>query len=721
MVYRFADCVLDTQLYTLARAGQHTPLAPKVFEVLCYLIAHRGRVVSKQELCDRVWEGLAITDAAMESCLRAVRLTVGDSGQAQRIIQTQRGHGYRFVADIALLPQDTPPAPLPPEAAPLPLIPLPVLPSVRPCAACQHPNPEDATFCAACGTRLRQPCAHCGQEMFLPATFCTACGQPLRVLSPPGPVTTLAAAPALAQAGMPPPTQSSAGAERKLVTVLCGTVARTAAGGARCDLETLYDVMQELQALAHEVVRPYGGRLQPPLGDRLLLLFGVPDVHEDDARRAVRVALDLRRRWQEQQAGLATGPSAPWTCRIGLHTGVVVVGSRQDAAALSTIVGEVVSVARVLQEQAAPGQILCSASTARLVQRAVRLEAVAPVQVPGQPTPVATYAILRNRGRRAPGWARWGRVLSPFVGRERACATLHALLAQVKRGRGQVVGVVGEPGIGKSRLLYEFRQSLVGKQITYLTGRCLSYGSTTPYLPVLDVLRHHCGILETDRPEDMAAKIFRSLQEVEMVPEEWAPVLLSLFGIQEETPQAATLSPEVRKARTLTAVTQMCLNGSRPCPLILEIEDLHWIDASSDACLTALVERMAGAALLILVTYRPGYRPPWIDKSYATQVALPPLSQQDSLRVVQAVLPVEGQAAPLVPQLLAKAEGNPFFLEELARTVAEQGVAASSAPVPDTVQAVLTARMDACRPVPSTCSRPRRSLAKRSPCPCCRR
>ena len=180
-------------------------------------------------------------------------------------------------------------------------------------------------------------------------------------------------------------------------------------------------------------------------------------------------------------------------------------------------------------------------------------------------------------------------------------------------------------GIGKSRLLYEFRQSLEGKRLTYLTGRCLSYGSTTPYLPVLEVLRHHCGITETDRPEDITAKIHRSLQEVDMAPEEWAPVLLHLLGSRRRPDAFAALSPEARKARTLTAVTQMCLNGSRQ-PLILEIEDLHWIDASSDECLTALVERMAGAALLVLVTYRPGYRPAWIDKSYVTQVSLQPLT-----------------------------------------------------------------------------------------------
>jgi len=697
MIYRFADCVLYTQLYTLHRAGQSTRLAPKVFEVLCYLIAHRDRVISKQELCDQVWEGLAISDATLESCLRIVRMSVGDSGQAQRIIQTQRGHGYRFVADIELppLPDDTPTPSIPPDPAlPPSMLRLPMLPVVRPCAACQHTNQEDATFCAACGMRLRQPCAHCGQDILLPAAFCTVCGQPLVVPSPPAPVAPSAAALEPPQTAVTPPGQGGFGAERKLVTVLCCTVANTAVGGARFDLDTLYSVMQEVHDLARDVVRPYGGRLYPEIGDRLLIMFGVPAAHEDDARRAVRVAFELRRRLQVHQERLGTGYGVPLAFRMGLHTGLVVVGGMRDDAELSSVVGDVVSAAMVLQEQAAPGQILCSNTTARLVQGTVRLEAIEPVQLPGQPTPVTTYAILGSRNRRAPGGQRWRRVLSPFVGREHELGTLHALLAQVEAGRGQVVGVVGEPGIGKSRLLYEFRHSLEGKRLTYLTGQCLSYGSTTPYLPVLDMLRHNCGITDTDRPEDITAKIHRGLRETDMASEEWAPVLLPFLGVQEETNQSAALSPEARKARTLTAVTQMCLNGSRPQPLILEMEDLHWIDASSDDCLTALVERMAGAALLVLVTYRPGYRPTWVDKSYATQVSLQPLTQPDSLRVVQAVLPTAVQTASLVPQLLAKAEGNPFFLEELARTVAEQGADAPSPTVPDTVQAVLTARID---------------------------
>ena len=452
--------------------------------------------------------------------------------------------------------------------------------------------------------------------------------------------------------------------------------------------------MQELHALAHEVVRPYEGQLHTAMGDRLLILFGVPDAHEDDACRAVRAALDLRQRWQGSQELLGLEASAALALRLGLHTGWMVVGSREDDAAFAPVVGEAVTVALGLQEQAVPDQILCSEATARLVQQSVQLAAGEPVALPGQPTPVPTYAVLRHRGQRVPGWARRGRALSPFVGRERELTTLHALLAQMEAGRGQVVGIVGEPGIGKSRLLYEFRQSLAGKRLTYLIGRCLSYGRTMPYLPMLEILRHSCGILETDHPEDITAKVHRVLEEVAMAPDAWAPALLHLLGVPGASDAFAALSLEARKARILAIGLRLCLQGSRRQPLILEMEDLHWIDASSDECLTALVERIAGAAILVLVTYRPGYRPAWVDKSYANQMALHPLTPPESRRLVQAVLPVAVQAAPLVPQVLAKAAGNPFFLEELVRTVVEQGIDVSSVTVPETVQAVLTARID---------------------------
>ena len=486
-------------------------------------------------------------------------------------------------------------------------------------------------------------------------------------------------------------------AERKPVTVLCCTVATATTHGVRVDLDVLHSLLLALHALAQDVVRQYGGRLHPVMGARLMAMFGVPVAHEDDARRAVRVALELRRRLSARQERLGIAAGMPVALRMGLHTGLVVVGGLRngdDAETAAAVVGDVVSLATALEERAEPGTILCSAATARFIQDTARLEAIGPWQAPGQAARAEVYRVLGRRFRRSPVERHRGRMLSPFVGRDRELATLHALLAQVEKGRGQVIGVVGEAGLGKSRLVHEFYRSLGRRRLAYRAGRCLSYASTMPYLPVLDLLRHHCGITDTDGPEDITLKVHRGLHEVDMAPETWAPVLLHLLGLEEETNPLAALSPEARKARILTTLTQMCLNGARHHPLILEVEDLHWIDASSDECLAALIERMAGAPILVLVTYRPGYRPAWIDKSYATQVALQPLTSQDSLRVVQAVLPIVALSTPLVPQLLAKADGNPFFLEELARTVVEQGADATSPTVPDTVQAVLLGRID---------------------------
>src|SRR5499426_3487631 len=211
---------------------------------------------------------------------------------------------------------------------------------------------------------------------------------------------------------------------------------------------------------------------------------------------------------------------------------------------------------------------------------------------------------------------------APFVGREREVATLEALFAQVEAGQGQVVGIVAEAGGGKSRLLYEFRQRLQDKRVTYLEGRCLSYGSTMPYHPLLDVLRHNCGISETDSPEAITEKVHVALREVGLDTEESAPYLLQLLGVKEGTEPIAVLTPEAIRARTFETLKQMSLYGSQQRPLIFEIEDLHWIDQTSEAYLSSLVESLTGASILLLTTYRPGYRPSWVEKSYATQVSL---------------------------------------------------------------------------------------------------
>ena len=248
--------------------------------------------------------------------------------------------------------------------------------------------------------------------------------------------------------------------------------------------------------------------------------------------------------------------------------------------------------------------------------------------------------------------------------------------------------------MGKTRLLAEFWQRLGDTRVTYLEGRCVSYGQATPYGPP-DLLRHACGCTEADRPAAITANVQQHLQAMGMAPAEAAPFLLHLLGMPDERGTARRAQPPGDSApRLLPPCTSCCCQESQRQPLLVVVENLHWIDPTSQAYLVELVERLASVPLLLLVTFRPGYRPPWMEKSYATQLALSRLSPEDSRSVVQAVLHPTPVPEPLMQDLLTKAAGNPLFLEELAWTVREHGDLRLPPEVPDTIRAVLAARID---------------------------
>jgi DNA-binding winged helix-turn-helix (wHTH) protein/tetratricopeptide (TPR) repeat protein len=283
---------------------------------------------------------------------------------------------------------------------------------------------------------------------------------------------------------------------------------------------------------------------------------------------------------------------------------------------------------------------------------------------------------------------------SRFVGRERELALLSELLERAEGGRGQVVGVVGEPALGKSWLLNEFRRALQDRHVTYLEGHCQASGLALPYLPMLDILRQTLGLTAADSAATITMKAHRRLQELGLPPQEAAPYLLQLLGVQEGTQRLIGLSAETLRIQMFTTWCQMLLACSRQQPLVMAIEDLHWIDKASDDLLTSLIHRLAHAPILLVVTFCPEYHPTWLQQSYATQVLLPPLTPHDSLRLLQAVLPPERLSASLTQIILARASGNPLFLEELAQAVAEQRSLASDSAMPDTIRGVLMARLD---------------------------
>jgi class 3 adenylate cyclase len=421
--------------------------------------------------------------------------------------------------------------------------------------------------------------------------------------------------------------------ERKQVTVLFCDLANSTPIAERIGPEAMHTLLNRFFELALGEVHRYEGTINQFLGDGFMALFGAPIAHEDHARRAVLAALALQRTLKE--AGLGKPYEVRCAFRMGLNSGLVVVGSIGDNLRMDySAIGDTTNLAARLQQLAEPGTVLVSESTTRLMQGAVRLEALAPVEVKGKTEPVPIYKVVGTLPRRSPIVSRSERTLSPFVGRERELATLEALFAQVEAGQGQVVGIVAEAGGGKSRLLYEFRQRLQDKRVTYLEGRCLSYGSSIPYHPLIDILRHHCGISETDSPEAISEKVHVGLREVGMDAEASAPYLLQLLGVKEGTESIAAFTPEAIRTRTFETLKQMSLKGSQQQPLIVEIEDLHWIDYTSQDYLASFVESLPGAAMLLLTTYRPGYRPPWLEKSYATQVSLPNLTPHNAVTVI---------------------------------------------------------------------------------------
>src|SRR5262249_26083894 len=481
--------------------------------------------------------------------------------------------------------------------------------------------------------------------------------------------------------------------ERKQVTVLFCDLANSTPIAERIGPEAMHTLLNRFFEVALNEVHRYEGTINQFLGDGFMALFGAPIAHEDHARRGVLAALALQRTLQEVDLGKPYGEACQF--RMGLNSGLVVVGSIGDNLRMDySAIGDTTNLAARLQQDAEPDTIWISESTSRLVQGGIRVEPLPPIEVKGKTEPVPIYKVIGTFPRRSPIASRSERTLSPFVGRERELATLEVVFTQVESGQGQVVGIVAEAGAGKSRLLYEFRQRLQDKRVTYLEGRCLSYGNSIPYHPLIDILRHNCGISETESPETSIEKVRFALQEVGMDAEASASYLLQLLGLKEGTEHLAGFTPEAIRTRTFDTLKQMSLKGSQHRPLIFEVEDLHWIDKTSEAYLASFVESLTGAAILLLTTYRPGYHPPWIDKSYATQLSLRSLTPQDSVTVVHATSHHAALPASLAHRIIEQAEGNPFFLEELTRAVIEQEALPTAVVIPDTIQGVLSARID---------------------------
>lgn len=556
------------------------------------------------------------------------------------------------------------------------------------CPRCSGENSAGVKFCGRCGSPLGAECFSCGFINPPEHRFCGQCGVPL---VEPRPQNSVSREPYISRstdATLPASARSALPGEMKQVTVLFCDIVGSTPLTERLGAEAMRDLISAFLATSLGEVHRYGGTAPQFTGDGFMALFGAPVTQEDHVRRALHAAIAIQR-------ALANHPEGPTTVRMGIHSGPVVFGPISDSLRMdATAIGDAANVAARLQQAAEPGTILLSDATRGLAQGFARLEPVGPLPLKGKDEPIGAYRLLsvshRRTGLRESGSGH----LTNFVDRRSELAVLKGFLRHVERGHAQVVGVVGEPGIGKSRLLAEFHRQLADGCVTWIEGRCVSYGAVIPYWLLLDLLRSNCGILESDTPQIIADKVRAGLQEVGMDPEEDSRVLLYLLGFNDVAGSPALSNQEAVKVKAFEVFRQLSLKGSCQRPLILVLEDLHWIDRISEEFLGSLTESAPDAPILILATYRPGYRAPWIDKSYAAQTVLQPLSRDDSFHVAQSVLRAERLIELVTEEIIAKADGNPFFIEQLALHASEARDLRSDLMVPQTIHDVVMSRID---------------------------
>lgn len=425
-----------------------------------------------------------------------------------------------------------------------------------------------------------------------------------------------------------------------------------------------------------------------------LALFGVPLAYEDHARRAVRVALALQSLWQGPYGvpgawrGVGYPMSGRLQGRLGVHTAQVLLWRYPHATTPAwPMLGTARTVVTQLAQQAASGAICLSETTARQVRNLVSLTAVPPMAVAASPRPMPVYQVVREI---LPSTVPPQRSQRPFVGRRQELAVLHELLEQVRRGRGQIVSLMGEPGMGKSRLLAEFWQGLDGQAVTYLEGRCQAESGT----PLRDLISQVCDLVLGDPLPVIRDKVRRTLRHAGLDPDAGGSALLGLLSGHT----SAGLHPGGEAEECLNQVVattcQLILNQSRQQPHIIVAEDLQWRDRLFDACCALLADQLLQAPVLLVGTYRPGGAPPWLTRAAATQLVLTPLGLQDSATVVQAVSSPAVLPAAVQKAITSRAAGNPYFLEEWTRAVLEAESWSGTLTLPDTIRDVMLARID---------------------------
>jgi class 3 adenylate cyclase/tetratricopeptide (TPR) repeat protein len=577
------------------------------------------------------------------------------------------------------------------------------------CPKCQTENPENKKFCRKCGAKLTVICPQCRSEIFPDDSFCGDCGYDVRK-----PKEAASIDYAEPQSYTPKfladkilNTRSSIEGERKLVTVLFADVANYTSMSEKLDPEEVHHIMDGCFKILMDEIHKYEGTINQFTGDGVMALFGAPVAHEDHAQRGCYAALSIQKAIEEYGEKVKKDFGVEFKMRIGLNSGPVIVGSIGDDLRMDyTAVGDTSNLASRIENMARPGTSLVSSHTYRLARDYFEFEALGKMEVKGKKEPQEIFELIKTGKVDTRIAASEAKGLTRFVGRKNSMAALMEAYEKTQSGSGQIVGVVGDAGVGKSRLFLEFKNQLPRDEITCLEGQCLHFGSAMAYLPILDILRSYFEIKEGDQEylikKNMEQKIIQLDEKLRGI----LPPFHELLSLKIEDESYQKLEPPQKREKTFEAIRDLLVRESQSRSIILVVEDLHWIDKTSEEFLDYMIGWLTGAKILLLLLYRPEYTHPWGSKSYYNRIGLDQLTPKSSTELIQAVLQ-DGEPVPQLKELiLNRAAGNPLYMEEFTHTLLENGAIqckdqkcalikkASEIQVPDTIQGIIAARMD---------------------------
>ena len=579
-------------------------------------------------------------------------------------------------------------------------------------------------FCGECGARLQALCPACKAVNPPTNKFCGECGQPLAPGAPaPAAAPELPTAPAVASAPAPARYASpesytpkhlaekiltSKGAmegERKLVTVMFADVSGFTAMSDKLDPEDVHAIMDRAFEVILNAVHRYEGTINQFLGDGVMALFGAPIAHEDHAHRGLSAALAIQHELQPLAVDMRRMHGVDFSMRMGVNTGLVVVGAiGKDLRMDYTAVGDTTNLAARFLGLAKPGQIVVSRRTQHLRDGFFVFEDLGEFQVKGKTEPVRAYALISEIHGRTRLEVSKERGLTPLVGRDRELASLAEIHRRAAGGQGAIALLVGEPGVGKSRLLYEFLHRLDGDRAFELETTCVSYGLSMAYRPIVELLRRYLGLSEGTSGDKIRSRVADQLQFLGLEGEEPATLLAHFLGVSAPPEFLNRLSGPQLKERTLGVLRDLFLRASESALLILIVENMHWVDAASEEFLAHLARSLAGHRVLLVLTTRPGYAAPRLAPSLAEPIMVEGLGADDVHGMVRMLLAAEEISEQLFEVLSAKSEGNPLYVEEILRQLletggilVEDGEARLSRPdvtVPATIHDIIAARID---------------------------